>query len=103
MTNQKRRCNGPDHVGPRFLPVEKFHKRGRRNGIQDYDGWCKVCRNAKLREQYAQEGRSGGWNADKKKAYLRARSRTFTRLTKLVPDLYQMVLKEELAKEPEWW
>jgi chromosome condensin MukBEF MukE localization factor len=97
---RKRNCTDEEHEGPRYLTVDKFHKKGVRNGRQFYDEKCKKCRNRRLRKLYAEEKRSGGWDPDKKRAYSRARSRALTRLAKLVPELYDHVLQEELSKEP---
>ena len=94
-----RRCNHPDHKGPRYLPVERFHKQGKRNGRQMYRAICKDCANAQYREQY-HKGERQEWKH--KASYIRARSRALTRLSKLVPELYEMCLKEELAKEPDF-
>lgn len=97
-----RRCIDQDHEGPRYLPLTEFHKKGYRHGKQHHEARCRDCTNRRLRAEYAVTGASGGWNPEKKKAYLRARSRAFTRLSKLVPELYQMVLNEELSKEAEF-
>jgi hypothetical protein len=97
-----RRCINPEHEGPRYLPLTEFHKKGRRRGKQNYEHHCKTCTNRRLRAEYAVTGASGGWSPEKKRAYLRARSRAFTRLSKLVPELYQMALTEELSKEAEF-
>ena len=98
-----RNCTDDQHEGPRYMPLKNFHKKGRRNGRQFYDEKCKKCRNRILRAQYAEEKRSGGWTPEKKRAYLRARSRANTKIRKLVPELYDQVLKEELEKEPDYW
>ena len=93
----------PDHkkcnTCGEWKKVTEFHKRGRRNGKQQWDGHCKICRNAFYREKYRNRdpGRTKQW--DHHNAYLRARSRAFTRLTKLVPELYERVLLEECKKE----
>lgn len=100
METYMRRCNGENHEGPRYLPAKNFHKQGVRNGRQYYSSLCKTCKNAKLREQYHEGVRGRGKDPERKKAYLRARSKALTRLTKLVPELYERVLNEELAKEP---
>lgn len=99
MIKTHRRCNHSEHEGERYLPVEKFHKAGRRNGHINYNTYCKECVNRDNRIKYHQGNRSGGWEKEKKKAYLRARSRAATRITKLYPELYEKILAEELMKE----
>lgn len=79
--------------------VTEFHKRGRRHGRQQYDGRCKPCRNAIYRELYKDNDPSRTKEWEHRKAYLRARSRTFTRLAKIVPELYERILLEECKKE----
>ena len=96
---EQRRCNHPDHEGKRYLPVSKFHKQGRKGGRQRYRGVCKDCANRDYRKLY-HEGKRQDWRH--KQAYIRARSRALTRLSKLVPELYDMCLREELAKEPDF-
>lgn len=66
-----------------------------KNGIQQWGTRCKPCDRAVKRAIY-HEGRHQ-W--EHKKAYSRARSRALTRLKRLVPELYEMVLEEELAKD----
>lgn len=76
--------------------VEEFYRAGKRNGRQQYAHKCKECEKADKREAY-HAGRKHQWQH--KKAYIRARSRAQTRLTKLVPELYDLILSEELEKE----
>ena len=99
MEATMKRCGHPDHVGKRYLTIDNFHKQGRKGGRQRYKGICKVCANKQYRKDY-HEGRRNDWKH--KQAYIRARSRAMTRLSKLVPELYDMCLREELAKEPEF-
>lgn len=102
MKQQKRRCNHPDHEGPRFLPVEEFHRAGYRKGRLNYATRCKKCVNRDNRKKYHEGKRSGGWTIEKKRAYIRARSRAATRITRLYPELYQTIMEEELRKEWEF-
>ncbi|MCA1806357.1 MAG: hypothetical protein LC687_00550 [Actinobacteria bacterium] len=95
----KRRCNAPDHIGPRYLPVEEFHKQGKRGGKQQYNPRCKACKNRQYRELYAENKREQAWPDDKKRAYSRARSRALTKLARSVPELYATILQEELDRE----
>lgn len=99
VSTTHRRCTHPEHEGKRYLPVSQFHKAGRYKGIQKYVSHCKTCRNRDHRERYADEDptRTAQW--EHKKAYLRARSRAFTKLTYLVPELWEQVLVTECAKE----
>lgn len=100
MTHNYKRCNHPDHEGPRYLPVTYFHKQGRRKGKQAYSTKCKDCKNRIMRDLYHQ-GKKGDWERDKKRAYSRARSKALSRLAKVCPELYGQLLDEELAKETE--
>jgi hypothetical protein len=92
-----RRCNHPDHVGKRYLPITEFHKQGIKHGKQYYKTHCKECCNKQYRRMYAEKKRNNNWTG--RKPYIRARSRALTRLSKLVPELYMKVLKEELVEE----
>lgn len=98
----KKRCNDPEHVGPRYLPVDKFHKQGRRNGKQQYNSKCKDCKNRYYRQKYAEDKRGQVWPDAKKKAYSRARSRALTKLARVFPDVYATLLQEELDREEEF-
>lgn len=82
-----------------WKPLSQFHKQGIKGNKQQYASKCKPCKNAEYREKYHTEGRNGGNEWKYKKQYVRARSRALTRLSNLVPELYEMCLKEELEKE----
>lgn len=97
-----KKCKAEEHEGERWLPLEQFHKMGRRQGRQQYKGICKDCANARYRKQYHETNGAlprNGNNWQYKNQYIRARSRALTRLSKLVPELYEMCLREELEKE----
>jgi hypothetical protein len=101
MTPSHRKCNHPEHEGPSYLPVEAFHRKGYRKGRQQYSTRCKVCVNRDYRKEYWETGKTrNDWKY--KKAYIRARSKALTRLSKLVPELYEKCLHEELMKEPDY-
>ena len=97
MTNK--RCNDPDHKGPRYLPVDQFHKQGIRYGQQQYASKCKVCKNKVSRRRYYENNEKRDWDSEKKRAYSRARSRALSRLAKMTPELYGQLLMEELDRE----
>lgn len=97
----QKRCNHPNHEGPRYLPVASFHKQGRRHGKQQYRSTCKVCANREYRAKYAEGKRKNGWQ-DERQAYSRARSRAVTRLLHMYPGIYEILINEELQKEPGW-
>jgi len=95
-----KRCNDPNHEGPRYLPISHFHKQGRRNNKQAYSSKCKDCKNRAMRHLYRQ-GNKRQWEVEKKRAYSRARSKALSRLAKLTPELYGQLLDEELSKETD--
>lgn len=74
-----------------------FYTAGKnKDGSPKYASKCKGCSRDVQRERY-HEGKYKNWTH--KQAYIRARSRALTRLSKLVPELYEMCLREELEKE----
>ena len=104
MSPDKRPCKHPEHEGARWLSVTKFHKRGVNKsgpykGYVRYDSHCKTCRNRDHRANYHKREKHDLHDKERRKAYLRARSRTFTRLSDMVPELYERLLIEECEKE----
>lgn len=75
--------------------IEEFYKQGIRNGKQQYNSRCKPCERAYRRERYADEPKQ--WKH--RNAYTRARRRALSRLSELVPELYEMCLEKELREE----
>lgn len=76
--------------------LKEFYRAGKRNGKVQYQHICKECDKERKRKDY-HTGRKNEWIY--KKQYIRARSRALNRLSKLVPELYDKVLREELVKE----
>lgn len=73
----------------------EFYTAGTRRGVQQWGSRCKECDKAIKRARWHE----GNHKWQHKQEYARARSRALTKLKRLVPELYEMCLEEELAKE----
>ena len=85
--------------------INKFHKDGKSaKGYQLYKSICAECVSKIQREKGTNRNRKhtrGEWKH--KNEYSRARTRALTRLSHLVPELYDKLLQEELEKEGVHW
>lgn len=82
----------------RLLTLDHFYIRDSSRYTEDGRRWrmstCVDCHNRRTMDNAVRRG-----NRDGDPRYNRARSRARTRLTRLVPELYDRLLDEELAKE----
>lgn len=95
-----KKCNSKHHTGNRWLPLtrEYFYTQGK--GKRGQIRWaqnCKECSRIERRKRYHSKAKKDKWKH--KNAYARARRAALTRLSLLVPELYDRVLAEELEKE----
>lgn len=74
----------------RILPTKAFHRRG-----QNYQSSCKACRSAYAKAKLLQKGE----DADRVRAYGRAKQRAFRRLMHLYPELFYQLVTEEMHNE----
>lgn len=83
-----------------FLPYSAFYTAGKsKRGVRRYSHLCKECFKADRRRRYAEGDPKATREWEHKAAHNKAVSRAKTRLARLCPELYDMLLAEEMEKE----
>lgn len=87
---QWRTCSGCDRSFPWI--TEFFHRRAK----EKLDTRCKDCRNEFERVDQRREQRR---DKDQRRRYHRARTRALARLSRMYPEDYQLLFKQEYTEE----